>query len=70
MYFLLLKAPAFAGVFYFMDLMAALVAALLIYKLTSRIAPKLETALNRVCQNLAGCAILSHIELCHFLLSV
>lgn len=53
-----------------MDLMAALVAALLIYKLTSRIAPNLGTGFNRVCQNLAGCAILSHIELCHFLLSV
>jgi len=29
-FFTFLKTPAFAGVFYFMDLMAALVAALLI----------------------------------------
>ena len=53
-----------------MDLMAALVAVLLIYKLTSRIAPNLGTGFNRVCQKLAVCAILSHIELSLFLLSV
>ena len=41
-----------------------------IYEFDGPVVPKLETALNRVCQNLAGCAILSHIELCHFLLSV
>ncbi len=43
-----------------MDLMAALVAALLIHKLTSRIAPNLGTGFNRVSKTGSVCDFVTY----------